>query len=403
MIKKIFTIFFILTAIEFYSLTIIGQNVLKIFDIICITAAVIILIIDKIKEKLNLKEYDKKIFAKGIIIILLSVFLSFAGAEIYHQQSLFISFISSRFMYFYLLYFLLIIFNIKISELEKILTGLSILYSIIYLLAMFYPNIVSANIQIDLTRDTTRVYIPGILLVILSLFNHLLKLKDEIKIKDLIYVSLFLTIVVITGTRMIIFPLLFLIIFFSFSMFKLNKPNFYIWGLTFGVVFLLILLPIVVASYELLLVDLQYSSGSYEIRLKAISYFINEFFPSFLSYIIGNGFASYHDNYGLNILFLKENFHFYQSDIGLIGDYTKFGILYIVGVFIILFRVFKSNFIDASIYLKYFFIFIAITCITLSHFGFPDGIVSICCGLYLLQKYSEDSLTEDSEIIIKYA
>ena len=187
---------------------------------------------------------------------------------------------------------------------------------------------------------------------------------------------------------MIIFPSLAIIFMFIISQFKLNKS----WlVISLSIILILIIFhPILNGLYDLLMSEKfgAEQGGTLTIRLQAVDFFLNQLFPSFGSYIIGNGFASYHDQYGNYILFLIEKFKFYQADIGIIGDYTRFGLIFIFGIILLLIKIFKFQIVEEVKYIKYFFVYVGITCITIPHFGYSDGIVAICCGLYLIEKNS---------------
>ena len=139
MIKKLLIIFIIFDATQFFSLSFFSDNTIKIFDVISIFFIVIILSVYKFRELIIHIAVNKGLFKRELFIILIAVFLSFFGAAIYHGQSFFLSFISSRFMYFYLLYFLLVKFNLEVSDLEKIITIFAISYSIIYFVSTINP------------------------------------------------------------------------------------------------------------------------------------------------------------------------------------------------------------------------------------------------------------------------
>ena len=394
MFKRILIIFIILDATQFFSLSIFSDFVIKIFDVISIILFITIICYYKFQELVLHKNFNKGIFKREILIILFAVFFSFFGAAIYHNQSLLQSFISSRFMYFYLLYFVLIKFDLRTHELEKIVMIFSVTYSIIYFAAALNPTIVSVRIYEDFFRQTIRVYMPGILLVIFSFFNHISRFFEEKKFIDLLLFILFLTLIIHTGTRMVIFPSLLIVLIFIGSRLKFYKSILIVTLST--ILIIIVFYPILKGTFNLLLSEKNYSEpgGTLSIRLQAINYFFNLLFPTFITYIIGNGFASYHNNYGNFILFLREKYNLYQSDIGIIGDYTRFGILFVVGILALLIKICKHSYAKNAKYIKYFFIFIGITYITIPHFGNSDGIVAICCGLYLIEKYNDEKNQE---------
>jgi hypothetical protein len=63
-------------------------------------------------------------------------------------------------------------------------------------------------------------------------------------------------------------------------------------------------------------------------RNKALNYLWNDFSRSYLGYVFGNGFASTHANFG-KLMFSNMEEGIYQSDLGLFGLWTHFGLIII--------------------------------------------------------------------------
>jgi hypothetical protein len=157
------------------------------------------------------------------------------------------------------------------------------------------------------------------------------------------------------------------------------------------------------------LIDLskqQSESITENVRIRAAYFFLTELFPNTLSYITGNGADSANSTYGFMIQMYKDAYGFFQSDIGLIGDYTKFGILYILGVLLILIKVIKSNIGEEYKYIKYFYLSVLLTLFTGGGpFAQADSIVGICITLYILDIHFHDKDIEqlyddeDTELI----
>jgi hypothetical protein len=119
-------------------------------------------------------------------------------------------------------------------------------------------------------------------------------------------------------------------------------------------------------------------------RIKAAVFFLFEFFPNKLAYIIGNGVPSGNSPYGVQINEFKELFGYYQSDIGIIGDYTKFGILLVIAQISIYIRIMimrlpeELDFVKYNILASIFAIFFG------SAFSYAENIVVLCILFYLV-------------------
>ncbi|KAF5029094.1 hypothetical protein DSECCO2_652180 [anaerobic digester metagenome] len=134
------------------------------------------------------------------------------------------------------------------------------------------------------------------------------------------------------------------------------------------------------------------------IRVLAGTFFLTDFFPNNLAYITGNGADSANSGYGMTIQMYKDVFGFYQSDIGIIGDFSKFGILFLTGVFSILYRILKTRLSDDLNYIKYFFLFVILTGITgAGPFGDANSIVTISIILYLADVDKHNRSLEEEE------
>ena len=101
---------------------------------------------------------------------------------------------------------------------------------------------------------------------------------------------------------------------------------------------------------------------------------------------MGNGVASELGNFGQQLLYLKLNYGFYLSDLGVIGDYVNFGLIYLLGISMIIYSVIVIRKKIRKKYLLYSFYYFIISMITLSNFGVNSGIVAICILLFMLEK-----------------
>jgi hypothetical protein len=153
---------------------------------------------------------------------------------------------------------------------------------------------------------------------------------------------------------------------------------------------------------SLLDVSQQQSEGFAEdIRVRAATFFILELFPNNLSYLTGNGADSANSPYGQAIQMYRDVYGFYQSDVGIIGDFTKFGALYVLAVFVLIFRMIFSKTGDDYSYIKYYYINILLTLFTGgSPFGEADSIVAIGMTMYIMDvdKHKRKLLEEEDDI-----
>jgi hypothetical protein len=121
-----------------------------------------------------------------------------------------------------------------------------------------------------------------------------------------------------------------------------------------------------------------------DIRVLAATFYLNDFSPNIFSKIFGNGEAYKESSYDRHREYLEKELGYYQSDIGYIGLYSKFGILAILAYLILIYKTFKVAIPDEYLYCKYYLYFIFIISIIIDapfNFGY---ITSIVFATYIL-------------------
>jgi hypothetical protein len=129
------------------------------------------------------------------------------------------------------------------------------------------------------------------------------------------------------------------------------------------------------------------SAGS-NVRVKAARFFLADFNKNNWAYLIGNG-APGKSGYGLRMSGIAERFGYYRSDLGLIGEYTQYGVLFVIGVFVIFYRSLSSRLPESLMFIKYNFLGILITLVTGGGaFGSNSiNILTNCMLLYMIDMY----------------
>jgi hypothetical protein len=121
-----------------------------------------------------------------------------------------------------------------------------------------------------------------------------------------------------------------------------------------------------------------------DIRMLSTKFFLTDFYPNKINYIIGNGVGHMMSPYGMKIAYYKVTHGYYQSDIGVLGVFTQFGILYIVGMFLIMRKILVTKIQKKYVYIKYWAGLLIITVILGNPFSRPDGIALITSILYII-------------------
>ncbi|GEM_PF-558591 len=328
-------------------------------------------------------ELYRRNFISPIFLIFLGVFLSMITAYAFHSQSFVISFWAQRFTYFYLFYFVLHIIQVPIQTLEKILFFAGVVYAFVFFVQyLAFPKVIF-TVRQGIERGTVRIFIPGMAFMHLAYFMGLTRVIFFNKFKYVPYLLLFLGIYILTGTRSTIAgPTIITILILIFS----NKIR------SRGVILILIILLLGAAYYmfqdiieNLITLSVEQKETAEEnIRVRATRFFMTDFFPNNFAYITGNGEGHQASPFGKEIFSYKILYGYYQSDIGLIGEYIKFGVFFLLGAFMILYKgIFQS--VDTNHkYVRYFFLLLLISMPLSANFTSPDSIVAICIMAYIL-------------------
>lgn len=388
MLKRILLIIIILCSLKFYQLAFLPEMIIKVTEWIGIGLIFGLLIIYIVYSREKL--YKQK-FAFPIILILISVLISMFAAYAYHDQSFLRTAIAQRAIYFYFIYFLLHYMKMEGVFIIKLIMIFGLTYIVIYLAQyMIFPvQITYSHMFID--RGTLRIFLSGAGYLVIGYFIYLYLTFKAFRIRYVFFMLLAYGIFVLLGTRQIIASILLLTILFILQsrVVKSKLLIFSLIGLSIVPIFLLFQ-DIIIAMFDVTLEQSQAVESN--VRVRAAEYFLTEFYPSGFAYFTGNGM---HGNsmYGLKIIRIMEEYKFFQSDIGLIGEFTQYGMLFLIGVSVILYRVLTVKLPEKLMFIKYNFLGIILTLVTGSGaFGSSGTNVLInSMVLYLVDLYLNDN------------
>ena len=139
----------------------------------------------------------------------------------------------------------------------------------------------------------------------------------------------------------------------------------------------------------------------YESNIRALSadFWLNEYWPHWATKILGNGPPHMLSDYGRESELIRAYFHFFRSDVGFIGTYNLFGILYVLNCIWITLRVILMKIPDKrDIYLKLFFFNVIFLSVTNESFSKQSVIPFYCFLLYLIDKSIEEYKNQPSAL-----
>jgi hypothetical protein len=129
------------------------------------------------------------------------------------------------------------------------------------------------------------------------------------------------------------------------------------------------------------------------IRVKAAEYYLTDFQKGVGSIVLGNGSPNDKSPYGALVKSINNRSGYYLSDIGILGIYVKYGILFAVVCFIIMFQGLFGKLHRDLHYIKYFMAYLLINMVVSTlPFETSYGIVEICIILYIIDCYKDPSI-----------
>lgn len=291
-----------------------------------------------IKKKSKYRKYTSLIFFMHLTI--LSVALSFIVSYIDWGQPVLISIVVSRSILWISLGFFLIRYNVTKTDIIKSLKYFSFLYLFLVSLTKISPTFNFLLLGRDYKEDLfTGSIFSGIEFVVLYYYFIVEKVINK-KYNNLIFFTfvLFFISLLLTENRTTIFSS---IIILGVSLLMSRKLNLFYKTLT--IIIILFLGYYLFKDTLMSLLDEtfgQIKDQNYN-RNKAFNYFIYNLNDSWYSKILGNGFASTNSSYGLFISKLKEE-GIFQSDMGIFGLWTIYGLLIIYGLGKNIYRIIKT-------------------------------------------------------------
>ena len=130
--------------------------------------------------------------------------------------------------------------------------------------------------------------------------------------------------------------------------------------------------------------ETQASQEGEDIRMRSARFYLTEFYPNFVNYIIGNGSSHMANAYGMKVMYYQTVFGYYLSDLGMLGVYVRLGVLYIIGVFLIFRKIFITPYDSRYTYFKYATIMLIWNEIGGGAFAKPTSFIVTLAMLYII-------------------
>lgn len=383
----IFVFIVILGALELFQIKFLSENILKMVELGSLGLMLLFVIIDSIY---NREERIDASFSKEIGLMLLALFLSMYVANSAHGQSFQITFIAQRHMYFYVFYFFLHGLRLRPNDIIIIIVGLGILISLLYLIQyVAYPRELF-RVRISDERGTLRIFFPGQSFIFMTFYFSLLKFFDKYKYPWLILTGLTFVIIILLGSRLI---LLTTVVISGYFLLTSDKVKSKLLLIPVGILALLVLLFVFQGIFTQLIEISKGQQANFadDVRVRAAVFFLTEFFPNSLAYFLGNGVESLNSDYGAMVYQIRDELHFFQGDIGIIGDYTQFGVIFVIVAASIYIKSLSTKYPYEYKFLYYYMLFITVLMLMSGDFGNVGAYIPILLILYVIDVTKHDA------------
>jgi hypothetical protein len=321
-------------------------------------------------------------FKVPILLVTLGTIPSFFIAYSYHHQSYLITTYANRALFFYLLYFFLHLYKVPISLIIKTIIYVGLFAVLHYYIQLALdPKLIMRLTSVMESRGTIRLFVPGMLCTIAAYFYFLNKYFETNNIKVLIFSLITFSVFVLQGTRQLIFSIAFLTVVNLILSNKVKSKFLMLMMISVASFFIfLIFRDIFMAIFEVS--GRQSTNFEHDIRVRAAKFFLTDFMPNNLAYWFGNSNSEAGSPYNLKQFYYNVKYGFYLNDIGIIGDYVRYGVIFTIGSIYLLIKAIFFKIGHEYRFLKYY---IVAQCFTLlggkGVIGGAD--IVLICTLYI--------------------
>lgn len=374
-----------LISINFWSFQGISDGFYNALEgIACLVLIAIILFNTTVLQK---KEFH---FRNIVFLFIVIPFVSAFGANVFHNQPLGLSLLQNRLVFFWLLYFVLHVFQVKTSTVVKFLLFVGIVWALLNILQQFtYPNyyfFTRGEERKSFVRSGVYRFMPeGIeygIFVLLYGFNKYLTARN---VYTLLLVLLSLAGIYYYGTRGIAVTAIGCIVISILYLKNIKRWVYLSLLLLVGLIFITYFKSdLITESVEM--TNDQVGNEDY-IRILSADFYLNDYWPNWYARLIGNGRSHESSAYGQEISYLQEAMTFWRSDVGLIGTFNTFGLFYILLIiWVCLKGVLLKIRQPENRYIKIFFFFPALTLLLTERFSNEFAVCFYCFLFYLADK-----------------
>lgn len=380
MFKKALIVFIVLGSLAFFELFFFERQTIAAIHLLVAGVIIAFTFIHLVYDK---SAKIKARFTMEIFLLFLAVGLSMIGAFVFHEQKFMVTLLAQRIIYLLLFYFLLHQLKPDPKFLTRLMVILGIIWAVLYLIQWFaFPTQLFGSYMFK-DRNTIRIFLPGVTFAVVAYYILLTIYLKTTNNKYLFLLLLLIIVFVLMGTRQLIGPVVLISMIILMRSKRIHsKMVITILGMASIVPLYLIFQDIFTAMFEV--TKEQSVSISENVRVRAMGFYLYRFAPSNLSFFTGNGAYSAHSSYGIMMDNYSKAFGYYLADIGIIGEFILYGIIFVFAELVILFRMAFFKYTSEFEYIRYvtYSLFFSLF-VSEGVFGASDGIAMMCILLYM--------------------
>jgi len=381
--KNIYVSFVLLASINFWSFQ--GDIFNSQFKILQLLISIsFIFCIIKFRKKTN-----NMYFKKYVLLFMLLPFLGVIPCYFIHGQQIYLTIWVLRVQLCWLFYFVLHRLQISEKEILKIFVFIAFIWVLIELVQQFtYPKYYfytrgdTYEKDIEIRAGIYRYMTAGIYFAVFVLYYYLQKVYDsrEQRWKNVLWILFFLFGIYLNMTRQTLFAVLLCIFIAPLLLQKFNIVKKYLFFCG-GILLAGTIYYFKDVLWGELIENTENQLNEDNIRVASYLFYLN-YWDHWSCFFLGNGLPHETSFYGNYISYIEEDLHLFRSDVGIIGELSNYGIIYIIVYIVFCFNYFwKSKAI--KLYLKLYLIFTLLIVLMIFPFRYGSEFLFFSVFLYL--------------------
>ncbi|MCE7059782.1 hypothetical protein [Dyadobacter sp. CY343] len=383
-LKFAFVVFATLVSSHLFAFHGVNGRIFDVLEIVVVVACIGILIVSKDRSPAI------SIFGTNVKLFLIIPLISALGAAAFHGQELHWSVSVIRTNFFWLLYFVVRVFNIDTKRIVYLIATIGVIWCIITIVQQFtYPMILFYNRDGEDGQELLRGNIyrfmidPHYFGVFMTIYFYCESLRKQ-KFVYMLFVLLGLAGLYYFGTRQVAAAVLGCMAIFTLSL--KGRTQIMALGVALALsCFAYAFSDVLFGSFVELTND-QLNSNEDDIRNIAADFFLFDYWPHWMTVFTGNGMENHNSHYGMEMLRMNQELGLYRSDVGLIGAFNLFGIFYVINILWVNIKGISSRYYTGETkYLRLFFVYSLVLVWISEHYSYAAAIPFFCFLFYLVE------------------